>query len=161
ICLAMSVGFFLMSLSGYAQGKLNVVATTEDLAAIAREVGGDHITVDSIAKGYQDPHFVEAKPSFILKLHKADILLLIGRDHELGMLPTLIQQSRNSKVQVGAEGYLDASLQARILEIPQGQIPRAEGDVHPLGNPHYWLDPGNGKIIGREIFDKLVRFRPN
>ena len=161
ICLAMSVGFFLMSLSGYAQGKLNVVATTEDLAAIAREVGGDHITVDSIAKGYQDPHFVEAKPSFILKLQKADILILVGRDLEIGWLPPLIQQSRNSKVQVGADGYLDASLQARILEMPQGQITRAEGDVHPLGNPHYWLDPENGKIVGREIVEKLVHFRPN
>ena len=161
ICLALFIGFFLMSLSGYAQGKLNVVATTEDLAAIAREVGGDHITVDSIAKGYQDPHFVEAKPSFILKLQKADILILVGRDLEIGWLPPLIQQSRNSKVQVGADGYLDASLQARILEVPTGQITRAEGDVHPLGNPHYWLDPENGKIIGREIFDKLIHFRPN
>jgi len=80
---------------------------------------------------------------------------------EIGWLPPLIQQSRNSKVQVGADGYLDASLQARILEIPQGQITRAEGDVHPLGNPHYWLDPENGKIIAREIFDRLARFRPD
>src|SRR5499426_3439068 len=144
-----------------AQSKLNVVTTTEDLAAIAREVGGDRVTVDSIARGYQDPHFVEAKPSFILKLQKADVLILVGRDLEIGWLPPLIQQSRNSKVQVGADGYLDASLQARILEIPQGQITRAEGDVHPLGNPHYWLDPENGKIIGREIFDKFVRVRPN
>src|SRR5262245_2903992 len=96
-----------------AQGKLNVVTTTEDLAAIAREVGGDRIAVDSIAKGYQDPHFVEAKPSFILKLQKADLLILVGRDLEIAWLPPLIQQSRNSKVQVGAEGYLDASLQAR------------------------------------------------
>src|ERR1700745_3723592 len=102
ICLALLIGFFVMSLSGYAQGKLNIVATTEDLAAIAREVGGDHVTVDSIAKGYQDPHFVEAKPSFILKLQRADILVLVGRDLEIGWLPPLIQQSRNSKVQVAA-----------------------------------------------------------
>ena len=161
ICLTAFIIFSMASLPLFAQSKLNVVATTEDLAAIAREVGGDHITVDSIAKGYQDPHFVEAKPSFILKLQKADILILVGRDLEIGWLPPLIQQSRNSKVQVGAEGYLDASLQARILEIPQGQITRAEGDVHPLGNPHYWLDPENGKIIAKEIFDKLVQFRPN
>ena len=160
ICLAMFAAF-LMAASARAESKLNVIATTEDLAAIAREVGGDHITVDSIAKGYQDPHFVEAKPSFILKLQKADILILVGRDLEIGWLPPLIQQSRNSKVQVGADGYLDASLQVRILEIPQGQITRAEGDVHPLGNPHYWLDPENGKIIAREIFDKLAKFRPN
>src|SRR5262245_22062324 len=161
VCLAVAVAFFTASFPAGAQSKLNVVTTTEDLAAIAREVGGDRITVESIAKGYQDPHFVEAKPSFILRLQKADLLILVGRDLEIGWLPPLIQQSRNSKVQVGADGYLDASQQVRILEIPQGQITRAEGDVHPLGNPHYWLDPENGKIIGREIFDKLAKFRPN
>src|SRR5437016_8486041 len=161
ICLAVLIAFFLAGLPLGAQSKLSVISTTEDLAAIAREVGGDHITVESIAKGYQDPHFVEAKPSFILKLQKGDMLILVGRDLEIGWLPPLIQQSRNSKVQVGGEGYLDASLQARILEIPQGQITRAEGDVHPLGNPHYWLDPENGKIIAREIFEAFVRFRPN
>src|ERR1700751_5599313 len=147
--------------SARAQGKLNVITATEDLASIAHEVGGDHITVESIARGYQDPHFVEAKPSFILKLQRADLLIAVGRELEIGWLPPLIQQSRNSKIQVGADGYLDASLQARILEVPQGQITRAEGDVHPLGNPHYWLDPDNGKIIAREIFDKLAQFRPN
>src|SRR5438552_13018555 len=125
ICLAILATFLISSLPARAQSKLTVVTTTEDLAAIAREVGGDHITVDSIAKGYQDPHFVEAKPSFILKLQRADILVLVGRDLEIGWLPPLIQQSRNSKVQVGADGYLDASLKARIREIPQGQITRA------------------------------------
>ena len=161
ICLAVLFACFLPSLPLGAQSKLSVVTTTEDLAAIAREVGGDHITVESIARGYQDPHFVEAKPSFILKMQKANILILVGRELEIGWLPPLIQQSRNSKIQVGADGYVDASLKARILEIPQGQITRAEGDVHPLGNPHYWLDPENGKIIAREIFDAFVRFRPN
>src|SRR6202166_1503561 len=105
-----------------AQGKLNVIATTEDLASIAREVGGDRIAIDSIAKGYQDPHFVEAKPSFILKLQKADLLIVVGRELEIGWLPPLIQQSRNAKIQVGAQGYLDASLGATILEIPNGNI---------------------------------------
>src|SRR5207249_5118651 len=128
VCLAAFIALFTGRLSVHAQGKLNVVTTTEDLAAIAREIGGDHMSVDSIAKGYQDPNFVEAKPSFILKLQKADLLILVGRELEIGWLPPLIQQSRNSKVQVGADGYLDASLQARILEIPQGQITRAEGD---------------------------------
>jgi len=144
-----------------AQNKLNVIATTEDLASIAAEVGGDHITVESIAKGYQDPHFVEAKPSFILKLQKADILILVGRELEIGWLPVLINQSRNSKIQQGAAGYLDASLQAQILDVPTGQVTRAEGDVHPLGNPHYWMDPENGKIIAKEVFDALVKLRPN
>jgi zinc/manganese transport system substrate-binding protein len=152
-----------LSLSPFAsaQGKLNVIATTEDLASIAGEVGGDHITIESIAKGYQDPHFVEAKPSFILKLQKADILILVGRELEIGWLPPLINQSRNAKIQQGAPGYLDASLQAQILEVPGGQVTRAEGDVHPLGNPHYWMDPENGKIIAKEIFDTLVKLRPN
>jgi len=144
-----------------AQGKLNVVATTEDLASIAGEVGGDHISIDSIAKGYQDPHFVEAKPSFILKLQKADVLIVVGRELEIGWLPPLIQQSRNGKIQQGADGYLDASLQAQILEVPTGQVTRAEGDVHPLGNPHYWLDPENGKRIAKEIGDKFDQLRPN
>ena len=147
--------------SSFAQGKVNVVTTTEDLAAIAREVGGDRITVESIARGYQDPHFVEAKPSFILKLQKADLLVVVGRELEIGWLPPLIQQSRNAKVQVGAAGYLDASQRARILDIPTGQVTRAMGDVHPQGNPHYWLDPENGKAIAREIADKLSELRPN
>jgi zinc/manganese transport system substrate-binding protein len=157
------VAVFLSAWSGVAaaQSKLNVISTTEDLASIAREVGGDRITIESIAKGYQDPHFVEAKPSFILKLQKADVLIVVGRDLEIGWLPPLVQQSRNGKIQPGAEGYLDASLGARILEMPTGQITRAEGDVHPLGNPHYWLDPENGKRIAKEIADRLDQFRPN
>ncbi len=155
------VAALLVGRPAYSQGKLNVVATTEDLASIAREVGGDHINVDSIAKGYQDPHFVEAKPSFILKLQKADCLIVVGRELEIGWLPPLEQQSRNAKIQPGAEGYLDASLQAQILEIPTGQVTRAMGDVHPLGNPHYWLDPENGKRIAKEIADKFSELRPN
>jgi zinc/manganese transport system substrate-binding protein len=149
------------SASVSAQGKLNVVTTTEDLAAIGREVGGDRISIESIAKGYQDPHFVEAKPSFILKLQRADLLIAVGRELEIGWLPPLIQQSRNSKLQPGSAGYLDASQGATILEIPTGQITRAMGDVHPLGNPHYWLDPENGKRIAKEIADKLSELRPN
>ena len=145
----------------FAQGKLTVMTATEDLASIAREVGGDRITVESIARGYQDPHFVEAKPSFILKLQKADLLIVVGRELEIGWLPPLMQQSRNQKIQVGAEGYLDASLGALILEIPTGQVTRAMGDVHPLGNPHYWLDPENGKRVAKEIADKLDQLRPN
>jgi ABC-type Zn uptake system ZnuABC Zn-binding protein ZnuA len=147
--------------TGSAQGKLNVVTTTEDLAAIAREVGGDRITVEPIARGYQDPHFVEAKPSFILKLQKADLLVVVGRELEIGWLPPLIQQSRNAKIQPGAASYLDASLHARILDVPQGTITRALGDVHPQGNPHYWLDPENGKAIAKDIGDKLGELRPN
>src|SRR4026207_674994 len=154
LALAMSAG------GASAQGKLNVVTTTEDLAAIAREVGGHRITVESIARGYQDPHFVEAKPSFILKLQKADLLIAVGRELEIGWLPPLVLQSRNAKVQPGANGYLDASLNAQILELPTGQITRAMGDVHPQGNPHYWLDPGNGRHIAQALADKLAQMAP-
>jgi zinc/manganese transport system substrate-binding protein len=154
----------LASLAGGAavpsRAELNVVTSTEDLAALTREVGGDKVKIDSIGRGYQDPHFVEAKPSFILKLHSADLLVLVGRELEIGWLPPLIQQSRNAKIQVGAAGYLDASLTARILEIPTGQITRAMGDVHPLGNPHYWLDPENGRRIARAVEGRLAQLDP-
>jgi ABC-type Zn uptake system ZnuABC Zn-binding protein ZnuA len=143
-----------------AASKLNVMAATEDLAAIAREVGGDQITVDSIAKGYQDPHFVEPKPSFILKLQKADLLLVVGLDLEIGWLPPLITQSRNGKIQRSNPGYFDASSYCEILEKPQGQVSRAMGDVHPLGNPHYWLDPENGRRIAKALADKFSSMQP-
>jgi ABC-type Zn uptake system ZnuABC Zn-binding protein ZnuA len=139
-----------------ARAALKVVTATQDLASIAQEVGGDKIKIDALAKGYQDPHFVEAKPSFVLLLNKADLLIVVGRELEIGWLPPLITQSRNAKIQPGAEGYLDASLTARILEIPTGQITRAMGDVHPLGNPHYWLDPENGRRIAKAIQAKLT-----
>jgi zinc/manganese transport system substrate-binding protein len=143
-----------------AGAAVNVVAATEDLADLTRQVGGDKVRVESISRGYQDPHFVEAKPSFILKLAKAELLVVVGRELEIGWLPPLIQQSRNAKIQVGAEGYLDASLTAKILEIPTTQITRAMGDVHPLGNPHYWLDPGNGRRVAKAIVDKLSAMAP-
>jgi zinc/manganese transport system substrate-binding protein len=158
--LAVLLTVLALAASTRAQGKLNVMATTEDLASIAREVGGDRIAVESIAKGYQDPHFVEAKPSFILKLQKADLLIAVGRELEIGWLPPLVQQSRNGRIQPGAAGYLDASLGAQILEIPAGQVTRAMGDVHPLGNPHYWMDPENGKRVAKEIAGKLGELRP-
>jgi ABC-type Zn uptake system ZnuABC Zn-binding protein ZnuA len=150
----------LFSLAVPSRAALGVITTTEDLASIAREVGGDKIKVESIARGYQDPHFVEAKPSFILKLHSADLLIVVGRELEIGWLPPLIQQSRNAKIQVGSNGYLDASLFAKILEIPTGQITRAMGDVHPLGNPHYLTDPDNGRRVAKAIADKLAEMDP-
>lgn len=142
-----------------AANKLSVVTATTDLAAIVQEIGGDRVEVDSIARGYQDPHFVEAKPSFLLKLRKTDLLVIVGLELEIGWLPPLIQQSGNPKIQVGAPGYLDASNFAKILEIPTGQVTRAEGDVHPLGNPHYWLDPENGLRIAKGIQNKLSEMR--
>jgi zinc/manganese transport system substrate-binding protein len=153
---------FLLALPAIAsaQGKLNVVSTTEDLGSLAREIGGDKVSVTALAKGYQDPHFVDPKPSFILAVSRADVLIVVGRELEIGWLPPLIQQSRNGKIQQGAPGYLDASLNVKILEIPTGQITRAMGDVHPLGNPHYWLEPGNGRKIAQAIRDKLSQLSP-
>src|SRR5712691_6612684 len=150
----------LLGAPALARAAVNVVASTEDLAALTREVGGDRVKVDFIGRGYQDPHFVEAKPSFILKLSKANLLVAVGRELEIGWLPPLIQQSRNAKIQVGADGYLDASLTAKILEIPTGLITRAMGDVHPLGNPHYWLDPNNGRQVAKGIAGKLGELDP-
>ena len=151
----------LLATSGLSQaaGKINVITATQDLASIASEIGGDRITVEAIAKGYQDPHFVEPKPSFLLKLRNADLLAVVGLQLEIGWLPPLITQSGNSKIQVGANGYLDMSQFCQILEIPTQQVTRAMGDVHPLGNPHYWLDPENGRRIAKAFQTKFSEMR--
>lgn len=162
-----AVSFLLLALVSLLQPhaaqakKLNVVTATTDLAALAQEVGGDKVQVESIAKGYQDPHFVEAKPSFLLKLRQADLLIVVGLQLEIGWLPPLINQSGNARIQVGAPGYLDASQFAEILDIPTGPVTRAQGDVHPLGNPHYWLDPDNGRRIARGIAGKFGELDPS
>ena len=159
LALGLIAGALLSPMAAEAK-KLNVVTSTTDLAALTEEVGGDKVNVESIAKGYQDPHFVEAKPSFLLKLRQADLLIAVGLQLEIGWLPPLITQSGNPRIQVAAPGYLDASQFAEILEIPQGTVTRAEGDVHPLGNPHYWLDPDNGRRIARGIANKLADLDP-
>ena len=139
---------------------LKVVTTTADLGSLAQEVGGDKVTVIALARGYQDPHFVDPKPSFILAVSRADLLIVIGRELEIGWLPPLINNSRNARVQPGGSGYLDASANVKILEIPTGQITRAMGDVHPSGNPHYWLEPDNGRRMAQAIRDKLSELAP-
>ena len=156
ICFALAN---LVALPAQAR-KINVITATTDMAALTQEVGGDKVDVESIAKGYQDPHYVEAKPSFLLKLRHADLLVLVGLDLEIGWLPPLITQSGNPKIQPAAAGYLDASQFSEILEKPTGLISRAQGDVHPLGNPHYWLDPDNGRRIAKGIADKLSEMQP-
>jgi zinc/manganese transport system substrate-binding protein len=149
-----------VAVSRPAAAALQVVTTTADLGALAQEIGGDRITVTALAKGYQDPHFVDPKPSFILAVSRADLLIVIGRELEIGWLPPLINSSRNAKIQPGGRGYLDASMNVKILEIPTGQITRAMGDVHPSGNPHYWLEPENGRRIAQAIRDKLSELSP-
>ena len=157
ICFSLAM---LVALPAQAR-KINVITATTDLAALTQEVAGDKVDVESIAKGYQDPHYVEAKPSFLLKLRHADLLVVVGLDLEIGWLPPLITQSGNPKIQPAAAGYLDASQFSEIVEKPTGLISRAQGDVHPLGNPHYWLDPDNGRRIAKGIADKLSEMQPS
>jgi zinc/manganese transport system substrate-binding protein len=143
-----------------AEAKLRVVSSLQDFASIAASVGGDRVETFALAKGYQDPHFVDAKPSFILQLSRADLLIVAGLDLEIGYLPPLLDQSRNEKIRPGTPGYLDASQGCEILGRPAGQVTRAMGDVHPFGNPHYWTDPENGRRIARSIAAKLTQLDP-
>ncbi len=147
-----------------ATSKLNVIASTSDLAALAAEVGGDRIGVHSIARGNQDLHFVEAKPSYLLELRHADLLIVVGLQLEGSWLtrgvhgPPLLSQSGNPRIQPGAVGYLDASQYAEILGTPSQPI---TPDIQPFGSPHYWLDPENGRRIAKAIADKFSELRPN
>ncbi|HEX5043565.1 MAG TPA: metal ABC transporter substrate-binding protein, partial [Candidatus Polarisedimenticolaceae bacterium] len=137
------------------EAKVRVISTLQDFASIAQAVGGDKIEVDSLAKGYQDPHFVDAKPSLILKLSKADLLLVAGLELEIGYLPPMLDQSRNARIHPGNPGYLDLSQGCEVLGRPTATVTRAMGDVHPFGNPHYWTDPENGRRIARAIAARL------
>ena len=140
---------------------LRVVTTTEDLAAIVREVGGPLVEVESQTRGTQDPHFLEARPSLILKASRADLFIEIGLGLEVGWVPAVLVAARNPAIQPGASGYLDVSRDIKPLEIPSAPVDRSQGDVHPLGNPHYWLDPENGKVISREIARSLMSLLPD
>lgn len=154
---------FMLSLStsSYAQDKVNILTTTADLKSIAQFVGGDKVTVDSLAKGYQDPHFVEAKPSFMMKAKKADLFIRVGLELEIGYEELIIDGSRNPNIRFGQLGHLDASEGIAPLEVPTTtKIDRSMGDVHPMGNPHYWLDPLNAKIIAYNIAHRLCQLRP-
>ena len=144
-----------------AAAKLMVVTSLQDFASLADSVGGDRVETFALARGYQDPHFVDAKPSFILKLSKADLLIVAGLELEIGYLPPLIDQSRNDNIRPGSKGYLDASIGCDILQRPTTQVTRAMGDVHPYGNPHYWTDPENGRVIARAIAAKLSELDPS
>src|ERR1044071_8078692 len=153
------IALALTFLAATAQAKLNIVAATSGLASITNEVGGDRVTVTSIARGYQDPHFVEPKPSFLLLLRNADLLEVVGLDLEIGWLPPLLDQSRNAKIRPGGTGYLDVSTGVEILDRPTGTVNRSMGDVHALGNPHYWIDPANAIRIAIQISNRLSQLR--
>ncbi len=141
-------------------GKIRVVTTTEDLAAITNAVGGDGVQVDFIARGAQDAHFIDAKPSHMLKLSRADLFVQIGLGLEVGWAPSLLMGARNAKIQRGEKGYVNASEGIELLEIPTDKIDRSAGDVHAEGNPHYWLDPMNGQQIANNIAAGLIRIDP-
>ncbi len=137
-----------------------VCATVPDLGSLAREVGGDQVSVTVFAKGTEDAHFIEAKPSFIKALSQCDLYIQIGMDLEIGWAPVLLQNARNAAVMPGGRGHIDASRVIAPLEVPTGPVDRSMGDIHPLGNPHYLSDPVNGLKVARLIRDTLVDLRP-
>jgi ABC-type Zn uptake system ZnuABC Zn-binding protein ZnuA len=141
-------------------GPLQVVATVPELGSLAREVGGAHVAVTVFVKGPEDPHFIEAKPSFVKSLSQADLYLRVGLEADIGWAPTLLQQARNANVLPGAPGYVDASTVITPLEVMSGPVDRSMGDVHPLGNPHYLVDPVQGLKVAGLIRDKLSALRP-
>jgi zinc/manganese transport system substrate-binding protein len=150
----------LMLAPRVAQAQLKVVTSTSDLYDIAKSVGGDKITATHIGEGYQDPHFIEAKPSFVLQLRNADVWAFVGLDLEIGWMPLLLDGARNPKIRQGGSGYVDASQVIPVLDRPRGNVDRSMGDVHPLGNPHYWLDPENGRRIARMFKAKFSQLDP-
>lgn len=150
--------FQLLAANAFA--KLNVLTTTTDLAAIVTEVGGNYISVDSICKGTQDPHYVEAKPSFMMKANRADLLIAVGLDLEVGYIPPILAGSRNPKIVKGSDGYLEAGSLITPLELPSGGISRADGDVHPYGNPHFTLDPIRDGEVAIGIAQRLGKLDP-
>jgi zinc/manganese transport system substrate-binding protein len=140
---------------------LRVVTTTTDLAALTRAVGTEFVDVYAVAKGAQDPHYVAAKPSYIRKVNRADLLVYNGLELEVAWLPLLIEGARNRALTPGSAGLLDASEAVEELEVPQGEVDRSQGDIHPEGNPHYLLDPRNGVLVARLIANRLGRLDPD
>src|SRR6476660_5966707 len=152
----------VLSWGGRAEAKLRVAASIEVLADLSRQVGGDRVDVTSLSRGVQDPHFVEAKPSLVLALNRADALVYVGLDLEIGWLPPLVQQSRNGRIQRGQPGNIDASASIRpedVPTVPSDQL-RALGDIHPLGNPHYWIPPKNARAIARLLAERFTALDP-
>jgi zinc/manganese transport system substrate-binding protein len=156
----LSAAVALVDSVAHAEEPLNVVATLTDFGKIAEVIGGDKVRVTTIASGVQDPHFVDPKPSYVVKLRSADLFLVNGLDLEIGWVPPLLDSARNGRIRVGAPGYVDCSKNISLLEIPTGTVTRAEGDVHAFGNPHYTTDPLNGKLIAETIAAAFEQARP-
>jgi len=147
------------SLPGAALAKLNVVVTTPDLASVAKEIGGDQIEMTTLAKPTEDPHFVDAKPSFIVKLNRADVLIEGGAELEIGWLPALLDQARNSKLASGAPAHVTAAHGIQLLEVPT-TLDRSKGDIHAAGNPHYMMDPVNARQVAHNVMEAFVGLDP-
>ncbi len=148
-----------LGLGSQAEAKVRVIATIPDFASIAREVGGDLVEIAAMVRPTQDPHFMDPKPSFVVALNKADLLLLAGMELEGGWLPPLLLSARNSRIQKGGDGYLDCSTLIVPKEVQSAD--RSKGDVHPGGNPHYWYDPRNGIRLAKGIAAKLAVLDPD
>ena len=142
-----------------AHAKLNVVATLPDLGSFAREIGGDNVSVTVLAKPTEDPHFVDARPSFVVALRSADVLIDGGAELELGWLPPLLQNARNAKLDIGKPGRVQASQGVRLMNVP-ANVTRAAGDVHALGNPHFGVDPIIAKAIAQHIAQSFSAIDP-
>ncbi len=139
---------------------VKVATSIETFASLARAVGGDRVEVQSLSRGYQDPHFVDAKPNLLVVLSQTDLLVFAGLDLEIGWLPPLVTNSRNERIQPGQRGSLDASTAIDVMEVPTGAVSRAQGDIHPRGNPHYWITPVNALKVAKEIADRLKQLDP-
>jgi zinc/manganese transport system substrate-binding protein len=152
------LAFFLatLALSTNAPATIRVVTTLTDLADMVHQIGGDRVEVDYIVRGDQNPHFIEVKPSYMMKLKRADLFVMIGMELEL-WAPQLIDGSRNPRLQVVDVG---AAITEK-LEVPTTRIDRSQGDVHRFGNPHYWLDPRNVPTMLEVILQALVRSSPD
>jgi zinc/manganese transport system substrate-binding protein len=161
---AWSVLFVLLALPCFhmqsvSAQQIRVVATFPDLADITRQIGKELVSVESLATGVEDPHGVPVKPSFVPKLNRADVLVLMGLDNEHSWLPALLEVANNPKILLGRPGYIDCSVGVPVLEVP-AILDRAEGDLHPKGNPHYIFDPNNAKVAARNIAAGLARNFP-
>lgn len=143
-----------------ARADLKVVTTVPDLAALTQAVGGDKVTVTPLSLPTQDPHFVDARPNLALTLNRADLLIAVGMELELGWLPTLQVGARNARIQSGNPGFLDASQFVKVLDVPAGTVDRSQGDVHPRGNPHYLYDPRAALAVARGIAGRLEQLDP-
>jgi zinc/manganese transport system substrate-binding protein len=143
-----------------ALAKVHVVTSIETFADLARKVGGDRVEVKALSRGYMDPHFVEPKPSLVIDLNRADLLVHVGLELEIGWLPPLVLGSRNERIQLGQPGNLDASARIPVLDVPTTRIDRSLGDIHPQGNPHYWITPDNAVIVAQEIGERLQAIDP-